>query len=50
MWLLVLVNVLAITNYGLWLMDLSFKFNYCLLFVLFYLNSFIIFRRILGLN
>jgi len=40
---------MAITYYGLWLMDL-FKFNYCLLFVLFYLNFFIIFGRILGLN
>ena len=28
---------MAITYYGLWMMDLFFKFNYCLLFVLFYL-------------
>ena len=37
---------MAITYYGLWLIDLLFKFNYCLLFVLFYLNFFIIFGRI----
>jgi len=40
---------MAITYYGLWLMDLLFKFDYCL-FVLFYLNFFIIFGRILGLD
>ena len=31
-------------------MDLLYEFNYCLLFVLFYLNFFIIFGRILGLK
>jgi len=41
---------MAITYYGLWLIDLLFKFNYCLLFALFYLNFYIIFGRILGLN
>jgi len=41
---------MAITYYGLWLMDLLFTFNYCLLIVLFYLNFFMIFGRILGLN
>jgi len=39
--------LMAITYYG---MNLLFKFNYCLLFVLFYLHFFIIFGRILGLN
>jgi len=38
--------LMAITYCGLWLMDLLFKFKYCLLFVLFYLNFFIIFGRI----
>ena len=38
--------LMAITYYGLWLMDLLFKFKYCLLFVLFYLNFFILFGRI----
>jgi len=41
---------MVITYYGLWLMDLLFKFNYSLLFALFYLYFFIIFGRILGLN
>ena len=41
---------MAITYYALWLMGYYLNSIIVLLFVLFYLNFFIIFGRILGLN